>query len=206
MQTILRIDASARTEGSYSRQLGDYFTERAAVRFPGAAVTVRDLARDPIEQIRQSTIAGFYTPPADFTPALMEATALSDRLIAELQGADTLLITTPMYNFTVPATLKAWIDQVVRIGHTFAYEDGTFTGLAKPKVAYVCAAYGAGGYLGDGTLKGANFLHPYLEFLLSFLGVEKSFWFEAEALTGDAETVENAMCTAKADIDRHLTA
>lgn len=205
MQKILRIDSSSRVTGSQSRQLGDHFESKWKAARPSGLIVRRDLVKEPIEQIRQDTITGFYTPADAFTSELRDATALSDKLIGEVQAADTLLITSPIYNFGVPAALKAWIDQVVRIGHTFSYDGTSFGGLAKPDTAVVCAAYGASGYEDEGPFRAANFLEPYLDFLLKFLGIPTVHFITVQATTADTATVEAGMAQAKAEID-HLFA
>lgn len=204
MQRILRVDSSSRITGSRSRALGDYFETRWRDIQPDGQIVRRDLAREPIEQIHQTTIAGFYSSPHGMTPELKSATALSDHLIAEVQSVDTLLITAPIYNFAVPAALKAWIDQIVRIGHTFSYDGTSFGGLAKPNMAVICAAYGANGYESGGPFRAANFLEPYLEFLLKFLGVGRVEFVSVQATTADTSTVESGMAAAQRDIDRLL--
>lgn len=201
MKRILRIDSSSRVTGSQSRELGDYFETKWKTARPDGQLVRRDLAKEPIEQIRQDTITGFYTPADGMTAELKTATALSDKLIGEVQAADTLLITAPIYNFGVPASLKAWIDQIVRIGHTFSFDGANFGGLAKPDTAIVCAAYGAHGYEEGGPFRVANFLEPYLDFLLKFLGVSTVHFIAVQATTADSATVEAGMARAKADID-----
>lgn len=190
MATLLRIDSSSRLEGSHSRALGDEFQSLWGTRRAGGTVLHRDLAKEPIQQIGQTTIAGFYTPADQMTSELHEATKLSDNLIAELQSADCILITVPIYNFGVPAALKAWIDQVVRIGHTFSYDGANFGGLVKADRAIVITAYGAAGYLNNGPLSGADFVKPYLAFLLGFLGIGDVRFVGLEATTGDAEAIK----------------
>lgn len=204
MTNILRIDSSSRLTGSRSRELGDYVETQWAAMKPQTLVMRRDLALQPIEQIRQETITGFYTPADALTADLRAATALSDRLIAEVQGADALLITAPIYNFGVPAALKAWIDQIVRIGHTFSYDGTRFGGLARPRMAIICTAYGASGYQAGQPYRGANFLEPYLDFLLKFLGIPAVHVVTVQATTADLATVETGMAEARLAIDRLL--
>jgi FMN-dependent NADH-azoreductase len=189
MPRLLRIDSSARFTGSVSRDLGDRFEEAWRARGAGFAVTRRDLGAVPVPQIVQATIAGFYTAANDMTAELRAATALSDTLIAELKSADELLIASPMYNFTIPAALKAWIDQVVRINQTFSYDGQNFKGLVTARRATIVSAYGAGGYLGGGPLASADFCFTYLKFVLNFLGVPAVEQIGVEATTGDAATV-----------------
>ena len=199
---LLRIDASARREGSASRLLGDDFVARWTDAHPGSTVTVRDLVATPVEQIRQDTIRGYYTTPEAMDDVLRSATALSDRLIGELRAADELLLTVPLYNFAIPSSLKAWIDQVVRIGHTFSYEDGAFAGLLRTRRATVVASYGACGYLEGEAFRAANFLEPYLDFVLRFVGVPDVRFVDVQGTTGSAVEVEAAMRTAHDDIAR----
>jgi FMN-dependent NADH-azoreductase len=198
MTSLLRIDASSRLNGSHSRALADAFEAAWSARFPAGTIVRRDLAAKPIAHIHETTIAGFYTAPENFDDNLKSAVALSDELIGELNAADTVLIATPMYNFSVPSALKSWIDQVVRINHTFSYDGKIFTGLVKAKRVVVVAAFGAGGY--SGALAAADFVTPYLKFLFGFLGVSDVTVIPAEATTADATTVAANVDRAKIDI------
>lgn len=206
MPHLLRLDASARTTGSHSRALGDVFESRWRDAGPNRRVIRRDLADEPIPTIDQQTIAAFFTPADRHGPAETAAAALSDRLIHELQSADELLITAPIYNFSVPAALKCWIDQVVRINRTFAYEDGAFRGLVNADRATLIAAYGAPGYLHGGPFQAADFLKPYLEFLLGFLGVHELRFVGLEGSNADGEALAAARLEAERAIDRALAA
>ena len=199
MTTLLRIDSSARSDASHSRQLGYAFEARWLADNPHGRIARRDLAREPVAQITETTIAGFYTPPAEMTDALRAATALSDLLIAELESADALLITAPIYNFGPPAALKAWIDQIVRVGRTFSYDGRTFTGLVTGKPAYVALAYGAAGYGNAGPLEAFDLLKPYLQLLLGFLGFTDVTFAAVEATT-DPERVEAEAAAAQAAV------
>jgi FMN-dependent NADH-azoreductase len=201
MTMILRVDASSRATGSVSRGLGDYFERAWLDRNPGDRVIRRDVVTDPIGHIAEQTIAGFYTPAELFTDDLRAATALSDRLIAELQSAEVLLLTVPMYNFSVPSALKAWIDHIVRIGHTFVYDGSSFSGLVRSREAYVVSAYGAGGYDDGERYSAADFLTPYLRFMLQFLGIQDVHFFAVEDTTGDPFALAASIARAKRQID-----
>lgn len=200
MPQLLRIDASSRLAGSHSRELADQFERAWRARGLGYEVVRRDLVATPIPQIEQLTIAGFYTQADQMTPELRLATALSDELIGEVLAADELLIATPMYNFTVPSALKAWIDQVVRIGKTFAFDGANFQGLVKARRAVVISAYGAGGYLKGGPFAAADYCGPYLKFLLNFLGIANVESIAVEATVGDAAALAAATSAAKGRI------
>ncbi|MBV8428595.1 MAG: NAD(P)H-dependent oxidoreductase [Hyphomicrobiales bacterium] len=188
MTTLLRIDSSSRTLGSRSRELGDSFEAEWLASRPTTRVVHRDLAADPVPHIADQTIAGYYAAPEEMTGELRAATALSDNLIAELKSADVLLITVPMYNFSIPSALKAWIDHIVRINHTFSYDGRAFTGLVTGKHAYIACAYGAAGYDG-GPLSAYNLLQPYLQLLLNFLGFSDVTFIGVEATTADNNVV-----------------
>ncbi len=191
---LLRIDASSRLENSYSRQLADAFINHWKQKTPDSIISSRNIIQSPIEHISDTTIQGFYTPEEAMDNTLKSATALSDQLIAELQNCDTLLISTPMYNFSIPSALKAWIDQIVRINKTFSYDGANFNGLlTKGKKAYIIAAYGGAGYTGNGDFTSANFLEPYLQFVLTFLGFEEVKFFSVEATTAEQEVVNKNM-------------
>ena len=204
MTTILRIDSSSRASASQSRGLGDHFEKTWRAHHPETKVVRRDLTANPVPHIVDQTIAGYYTPAEQMTAELRTATALSDQLITELQSANILLLTVPMYNFSIPSSLKAWIDQIVRIGYTFSYDGKTFGGLVRVQQAYVLCAYGAGGYTDGGPFSGYNFLQPYLNALLSFLGISKVQFFSVQATTADASTVANNMEMAKRQIDEAI--
>jgi FMN-dependent NADH-azoreductase len=171
---------------------------------PQGRVVTRHLGRDPIPVLSQETVTGFFSPQETLTGDLQQATALSDQLIAELQIADTLLLAVPIYNFSVPAALKCWIDQITRIGHTFAYEGGEFRGQTKTRSAVVICAYGAHGYLEGQPFEAANFLDPYLRFLLSFLGIEDVEMVSIQATTADEETVSSNL-SQSADLSTAMT-
>lgn len=197
MSTLLRIDSSSRTTGSHSSQLADEAEALWRDAHPNGTVIRRHVGRDPIPVLSQDTITGFFSPEDTLTEELRQATALSDQLISELQSADTLLLAVPIYNFSVPAALKCWIDQITRIGRTFAYEDGAFRGLTQTQRAVVICAYGADGYLKGQPFEAANFLEPYLRFLLSFLGIEDIEVVSVQATTADPETVSDHVEVAK---------
>jgi FMN-dependent NADH-azoreductase len=176
-RSILRIDASARREGSVSRDLAD----RIVARFPGATVIARDLAPG-LPLIDETWVGANFTPAAERSPEQHAVLALSDKLIAELQAADTLVIGLPIYNFGVPATLKAWVDQVARAGVTFRYTETGPQGLLTGKRAIVAVASG-------GTEAGSeiDFATGYIRHVLGFIGISDVAFVTADRLMLDAE-------------------
>jgi len=201
---LLRIDSSLRQTGSHSRDAGEHFgTHWKMVHGDGMTIK-RDLVSAPVEHISQTTIEGFFTPPETITGELEEALKVSDELVHELQQADTLPLTAPIYNFTVPSALKAWIDHIVRIGVTFPFDGSEFQGLLKTRRAVVICSYGAGEYLECGRLASANFLQPYMTFLLFFLGIGNVEFVSIEATTSDEATVAKNVELAKNTINQLL--
>lgn len=122
MTHILRIDASARQARSLSRMLGDLFIERWQQAEPDAPLIRRDVGTQPPPAISEAWIAAAFTPADERTEEQHAALSLSNTLIDELEQAHVVVITTPMYNYGMPAALKAWVDQVVRINRTFTFD------------------------------------------------------------------------------------
>ncbi|WGH79993.1 FMN-dependent NADH-azoreductase [Jannaschia ovalis] len=187
--TILRIDSSARTEGSVTRDLLD----RIEARLDGP-VTRRDVGGEALPQITGTWVASNFTPAAERTPEQAAALALSDDLIAELEAADTVLIGLPIYNFGVPASLKAWIDLVARAGITFRYTETGPEGLLKGKRAIVAVASG-------GTRMGSDvdYASGYLRHVLGFLGIE-----DVQFVAADEQAVkgEESVAEARAEVQK----
>lgn len=188
-QTILRVDGSARTEGSVSRAL----TDRIIARFDTADVTVRDLAT-PLPQIDEGWVSANFTPAEQRTPAQAQTLALSDELVQELRAADVVVLGVPVYNFSVPAALKAWIDLIARAGETFAYTEAGPQGLLTGKRAIVALASG-------GTEIGSDidFAGRYVRHMLNFIGISDVEFISADQLAIDAE---GAMQKAHDAVDR----
>jgi FMN-dependent NADH-azoreductase len=122
MASLLHIDSSPRGKRSHSRQLTREFVEAWKQAHPIDLITYRDVGRNPVPHIDESTIAAAYTPPELRPPELWDAVRYSDGLVDEFLAADVYVIGVPMYNFSIPSAFKAYIDQIVRVGRTFAIE------------------------------------------------------------------------------------
>lgn len=164
---LLRIDASARSEGSTSRALTDDLLNTLRERHGRLAVTNRDLARTPPPFVDADWIAASYTDPAARSVDQRAALAISDTLVAELLAADVILLGVPVYNFGIPASLKAWIDQVARARVTFRYTENGPEGLLKGKKAYIVFTSG-----GVAVGSEVDYASSYLRHVLGFLGIE----------------------------------
>ncbi|MGB5724388.1 MAG: NAD(P)H-dependent oxidoreductase [Parasphingorhabdus sp.] len=161
-KNLLRVDASARTAASSSRTLTDALIEKLA---PENIVT-RDLTK-ALPFVTEDWVGANFTDEANRTDEQKTELALSDSLVAEIVGADILVIGVPIYNFNIPAALKAWIDLIARARKTFHYTSDGPEGLLKGKKAYLMMASG-------GTQIGSDidFASGYLKHVLGFIGIK----------------------------------
>lgn len=177
-ETILHIDASARFQGSVTRDL----TAKIIADRPAARVITRDLAETPVPQLTESWVNANFTPAESRTRAQEAALSQSDALIGELEAADTIVIGLPVYNFGIPASLKAWVDMVARAGVTFRYTENGPRGLLTGKRAIVALASG-------GTEAGSeiDFATPYIRHVLGFVGITDVTIVAADRMALDAD-------------------
>lgn len=171
MTTLLKIDVSPRGDHSVSRALSKQFAEQWAKSHVNGKVIERNLATTHLPYVELPWITAAFSDPSSHNSEQKAALKIGDDLIAELKEADEWLISTPMYNFSIPAKLKAYIDHVVRAGQTFnANADGTYTGLVTGKKATVIIA-SAGEYLPGTPAEAYDAEKPYLRAVLGFIGV-----------------------------------
>lgn len=170
MATLLHIDSSAMGENSVSREVSATFRREWEAQNPGGTVIYRDLAAEPLPHLSGDAIASGFVPAEHHSPEQAAAFALRDKLISELEQADAVVIGTPMYNFTIPSTLKAWIDQVIMVGRSA----GEQPSAAGTPVTVVAAR---GGSYAPGTPRESfEFATNYLEKVLTgMLGLEVDF-------------------------------
>jgi FMN-dependent NADH-azoreductase len=170
MATLLKIDSSPMGGRSVSRKLTAKFAETWLKAHPGGTVISRDLTTLHIPIVDATWVAAAYTPEGDRTPQQKDALAISEFLIAELGNADEYVVGVPMHNFSIPSTLKLWVDQVVRMGKTFAYSAAGRQGLLTGKKATLLIASG-GVYDPGSAAEAMNFVTPYLRAIFGFMGV-----------------------------------
>lgn len=188
---VLHIDSSSRYAGSVSRRLSARVVARLKEAHPGAEIRVRDLAQG-VPPATEIYVNAINKKPETRTPEEVAALAPSDALVEELKWADVVVIGTPMYNFNVPAALKAWIDQVARAGLTFRYTSSGPVGLLENKRAIVAMASG-------GTPLGApaDFVSPWLRHILGFMGITDVSVVAADRVAVD----ETSLARAEAQVD-----
>jgi FMN-dependent NADH-azoreductase len=179
MSTLLRIDSSPLAEeASFSRQLTTEFVEQWKRTHPDGKVIVRDVAATTLSPVDAGWIGAAHTPKSMRTRSQHEILALSNELIGELKAADEYVVGVAMHNFSIPAALKLWIDQVARAGETFSYDGGVAAGILEKKKATFLVA--SGGVYDQGSPGFAmNFIEPYLKSLFSFIGVTDTNFISA---------------------------
>ena len=189
--SILRVDSSGRREGSSSRALTDELITVLKMRYPAATIRQRDLA-EGMPHVDERWIAANFTPEEDRTDAQKARLSDSDKLVRELQAADILVLGAPIYNFGVPAALKAWVDMVARARLTFRYTDQGPEGLLTGKKAFLVIS--SGGVPVDSAL---DFATPYLRQALGFMGIT-----EVEIVKAEQQNLhgEKAMIAARQQI------
>ena len=169
MKQILVIESSPRGVESASRQLTRRLTERLRALYPEAILVERDLAKDPLPHLDYRTVKAIFTRDRTEAESLQEALRLSDQVTEEVLSSDLLVIASPMWNFGLPSSLKAWVDHIVRPGKTFRYTSGGAEGLAREKKAILVLA--SGGVFTQGPWKSWDTEEPYLRLILGFIGI-----------------------------------
>lgn len=181
MASILHIDSSPRGDRSKSCKLAKEFMAAWQELHPEAVMTYRDLRQTPIPHVTEDWIAADFTFSEALTPEMAELLKFSDELVDEFLAVDRCVFSVPMYNFSIPSNFKAYIDQIVRVGRTFAFEDGRFKGLAtNKKVLFITSRgveYGAGS-----PYEGWDCQQPTLRYAFQFMGVTDIQFIHANGL------------------------
>lgn len=194
---ILQVNGSVRANGSNSTRLADAITARLRSQQPDACLVLRDLATHPHPVLDAAALAALSTPATERTAEQAARVALDDALIAEVQAADVIVLGVPMYNFGIPAQLKAWIDAIARAGVTFRYTEQGPEGLLRNKKVYVGLA--RGGLYRDTP---ADSQVPYLRNVLGFFGLTDIEFVYAEGLNMGPESAHKALREAEAHIEK----
>lgn len=195
--TLLRINASMRKSGSTSRQLTDELIDSIVAGQSSVEVITRELT-DGVPYVDEDWIGSNFTDEAERSIEQKNKLAQSDEMVAELEAADTIVIGVPIYNFGVPAALKAWIDMVCRARRTFAYTENGPVGMLNDKKAFLVIASG-------GTDSGSeiDFATGYLRHVLGFIGIHDVTVVDASGLMKD---VDASLERARGQISHQLEA
>ena len=209
MTRVLLLDSSARAPRSLSRRLTREFHDLGRARRPGDPIVRRDLARHPPPHVTEDWIAAAFAAPEERSPAQRRVLEASDLLIDEVLVADVIAIGTPMYNYGMPSTLKAWVDQVVRVGRTFSFDlargDEPIEPIQTGKSLVVLTSSGEGGLGPDGPNAGLNHLDGHLSTALRLIGISHRHTVRIEYQEFDderhARSVEAALASLPGVID-----
>ena len=178
MKKILHIISSPRGGASLSIKLGNAIIDKIKAAYPGSTVKEVDLVKQQFPHLEEAHLNSFFTPPDSRTPEHLAAVKHSDQAIQDIQDADIIVIGTPVYNFNIHSSLKAWIDHIVRKGITFNYDETGPHGLIEDKKVYLASS--AGGVYSEGPMKDMDFGDTYLKFMLGFLGLRDVTTFRIE--------------------------
>lgn len=195
MSSILLVTSSPRGAESLSTKIANEFVDKLKAQNPGATVVHRDLGTNPIAHLDTVTTSAIRKPAEARSPEEAAAAAESDKLVAELLAADTVVLATGLINFNIYSTLKSWIDNVARAGMTFRYTAEGPIGLATGKKVYVVLS--AAGIYSEGPAAGMNHAVPYLKTVLGFMGMTDLEVIYVEGTAFGPEAVEKAIAAAQ---------
>lgn len=200
MAHILHIDSSPRGERSFSRKLSYEFVTAWKDAHPEDTLTYRDLGHNPVPHVDEAWIAAAFSPPEAHTPELKQAIQTSDELIDEFFAADRYIIGVPMYNFNVPSTFKAYIDQIVRANRTFAVTEQGYQGLVNGKKMLIVTA--SGGSFRPGTpTEGYDFQKPFLRAVFGLIGITDITFVQADNLSSGDDARQESLDEAHTAIN-----
>lgn len=204
MSKVLVITASPRGERSVSRALTINFAQQWAQNHAQETVLLRDVGHHPVPHVTEPWVVGAFAPPEAQTPESKAAIAVSDQLVDEFLSVDRYVIGVPMYNLNIPSTLKAYIDQIVRAGRTFALGPNGYEGLVKGKKALFITSSG-GSFLPGTPFAAYNFQEPYLRAIFGFLGITDVSFVVADSMNQGEDAAKASRAKAEATLKELAT-
>lgn len=196
MTHILHLDASPRGDRSISRRLSKEFINQWKATHPSDTITYRDIGHYPVPFVSEDWIAAAFTPSEQHTPELAAAIQISDELIDEFLAADRYVFGIPMYNLSIPANFKAYLDQIVRVGRTFSVDETGYKGLVHHKKMTIIMAQG-GTYPEGSPTHAYDLQTPYLRLIFGFIGITDIEFVYADSLNMGDEARELAIANAQ---------
>lgn len=199
MSNILLVTSSPRGSASISTKVAVELADRLKAASPGSQIVHQDLVAQPLPHIVPDYASGIYTAPGARSAAQAELVAVSDGVVDELLAADHIILAMGMVNFSIPSTLKSWIDHISRAGRTFRYGADGPEGLVKGKKVYVVIA--SGGVYSEGPAAAADFVGPYLKHVLAFNGMTDVEIIRVEGTAFGEDSVNKGLASASERID-----
>jgi FMN-dependent NADH-azoreductase len=205
METLLVINSSARVTRSITRQLTERFAAAWLSHQPNGEVIRRDVGLHPVPAINEAWIASAFSDPSRHTEAMRRALARSNELIDELFRATAIVVGAPMYNFGMPAQLKAWVDQIVRVGRTFDFNPATpenpYLPLVPSRPVVIITSKGASGYDPGEHSAHLNFLEPHLETVFGLIGLNGLSFVRVGSEESNDDHFRQTLSTAERTVD-----
>ncbi len=205
MKTLLVIDSSGRRTRSITRHLTARFAAGWSALYPSAEILSRDVGLTPPPPVNEKWIAAAFSDPAAHTKEMAEALALSETFIDEITQAQAIVIGAPVYNFGLPAQLKAYIDQIVRAGRTFAFDPtdaaSPYRPLLTPKPVVIITAAGDGSMHPGGAMAHLNFLEPHLATVLGFIGLSDPMFIRVGYEEFQDDRLKRSLAAAETKVD-----
>lgn len=200
---LFHVDSSARSHGSSSRALTAHFVEKLRSRVSGLEVDYLDLATDPLPHVDELFTAAMFTPPLQRTEEMRDALRLADTVASRVMSSDALLFGIPLYNFGLPSTFKAFLDQLVRPGVTHVPEpDGSITGKLEALRAMVVTTRGLDFSAGS-EWEDMDGLLPNLRAIFKFTGLKNVSYVNAQPLLAHGEKrKQQALNDARDELSR----
>ncbi len=198
MTKILHIESSSQTRGaSYSRKVSLQVVQRLQ-DLTGGEIVSRDLVRSALPHVSDAFVEAMFVPAENRTAEQSLALALSETLVAELESADAVVVGCPMYNYSIPSALKAWLDHIVRARRTFEHTPDGPRGLLRDRPTYIVTS--SGGLYREGPGTKVDFLLPYLTAVLGKIGLHDLKFVQVEGVALGGEALGAALERVEADI------
>ena len=200
MKHILHLDSSPRGDRSLSRALTNEFNRAWQQTYPEDKIIYRDLGHNPVPFVDESWIAAAFSQAGQLTPELKSAIEISDELIDEFLAAQVCVFGIPMYNYSIPANFKAYIDQIIRVGRTFAVTSNGYEGLVKDSKKILVITTRGGSYEGSPL----DFQEPYLKAIFELIGVTDITFINAENLAMGESARQQSLAQARQAIQQFI--
>jgi FMN-dependent NADH-azoreductase len=200
MKRILWVSSNLHGVPSHSHSIAQRIVDELKSRIPGAEVVVRDVANQPLPHAGAAFVTGRRLPSDELDADQVKSIAASDVFVAELQAADIVVVSAPMHNFSVPSSLKAWIDQIVRPGVTFTYSASGPVGLLRGKQLILVLA--RGGIYSEGPMQAFDFQQPYLSAVFGFIGMDDIRVVRIEGVAMGEAALARGVDSARAQADQ----
>lgn len=204
MKKLLIINASARTLRSHSRELTGVFVEQWKKRFPASNIIFRELGNAEVPHMTEKWISAALKPKESRTGEDLHILETSDTFVSELKEADVIVIGSPMYNWSIPSPLKAYIDQVMRVNETFrpnrADKQNPYTGLLQNKTLVLLLSRGSVGYAPGEANEHMNFQDNYLKTVFGVMGISDVHLIAIEGASAPSEELVKSIACARNEI------